>query len=396
MLTTLVTERRKMSKRTRSTKLYTVKRIVSLPLEVWQMIMDCLDARSDSSTVLTFALVCKAGRNVVAPSIARWVAELDAVWRDRRQATGVPVHIPDDAMYKRQSTQLNTLVDYCRYWSIALNLPRPETVTTAKTEEDIQFALYYASHIASLERDWRVDKPDDDAGLPFHTKLHLTGIQLRDAFYYDATEQIYKPLKKKAGLQTVEMKATRPELLDLVHQRIHQRLPVDSEPDNSVIARWAIDGLDQVKDLIKLRVTAYNLLKKDLVMHKPRSKALLRDAVLDGHHLFDSENHAARTLYCNICVFRRRNLSRNQQLKVLRLAKGRGQRAHAIAARLGSVPKGPQVIRRSTVVHKVVPSMVIDDSEDDSEYDSDIDDGGYHEVHTYTEADDWQILFRNS
>ena len=379
-----------MSKRSRAPQLYKIKRTIELPLELWQMIMGWVDARSDTSTVLTFALVCKGGRAAVAPSITRWVADLDATWKrlngikGSNGVKGVVIPHTDESIHK----QLITLEAYCRYWGIALNLPRPAIVTTPRTEEDIHFALYYTHHIAALERDWRVDKPDGDTSLPFHTRLHLTGIQLRDAFYYDAVEKVHKPLKKKPGLQTVEMKTTRAELLALAHQHIQQRLKTDSEPTHDTIASLARDGLDQIKDMEKLRVTAYNLLKKDLVTHKPHSHTPLRDAVLDGYHLYDSENHAARTLYHSICVFRRRNLSRNQQLKVLRLAKGRDQRARAITLRMGAAPKGTQAIGKKT-------TMVIDDSDEysDSDDDSDIDGYEHHEVYTHGDPDEWDIVF---
>ena len=302
-----------MSKRVRPVE-KKLRAEIALPSDVIDLFTSFLDVQGDTATLFCFMLVCKQWSAVAVQTMVHWYATLfDAKGK----------YQPGDRMD-------GLTRDYNTHYGInGFTLPRP-----AETTAEFCVAHYHHWHMAQLVRAWGLvlpeilHRPREDV---IHTNFALKGLEVRDAFYWDAEKNAFQPLKSLPALRTVDMPLDQDDMLALVEKDLATQLSLEPEaqrPLTRLKNKLVMSGLRRCA-VEKLRSTVVTLLGDKLASHKPHKSTPLRNAVLEGKHLLQRKVHKPLQLY----IHRLRSLSVKKRAAILTLKRAGPAVASRIAAR---------------------------------------------------------------
>ena len=284
--------------------------MIALPSDVIDVFTSFLDVKNDTATLFSFMLVCKQWSAVAVQAMVRWYAAL----------------FDEKGKYRPGDAMDNLTRAYNAYHDIdGFQLPRPAEITDA-----FCVAHYHHWHMARLVRAWGLVLPEEAKPREgvIHDKFALKGLEVRDAFYWDAEKSAFRPLKFLPGLRTVDLPFAVEDMLELVEKDLARQLLAEPEAQRPLARlknKLILTGLHRCA-VKQLRTKVVALMGAKLQSHKPHKTSPLRNAVLNGKHLLTRKVHRPLQL----CIHRYRNLSMKKRAAILTL----DQVGEAVALRL--------------------------------------------------------------
>lgn len=294
-----------------------------LPQELWSEIARNL--LGDTAAVFQFMLVSQSARKAMEPILLEWYSEtkksLEHAMFNIDSSPPSPSSLLNGTLYNRSWSQCINYFETHDFPGLPFSIPA--------TDVDMAYVLllFYIWHITRLEKSWGCRQEDElSENNLLHSKLHLSGLRLRDAFYLDKKSNQYKPLKHLHGLRIVPMDTTRVGLMERAIDFISQ------QHDDPHVKQLKVLGLVNTKSPLECRVAVHALMKDSLKQKKPHGSDFLCNAVWCGRHIFDNDNIKTKTL--GIRVYRVKSDSKQKKLKVLEVRRSVKSRSTAIRTRL--------------------------------------------------------------